>query len=184
MKSVKIDPISRSAFEITRIFLRRDALHIAIAAELVGPLRTARAPQIDSGVVGRIALALLSIHQRHRGDIDLLRERAFLHSRRRYRASRASGLEVGHRHRWACIFWYLDLHGPPHGWMQYLAIRPWKPWTREGFRLEIPWPIEKAQARPRLGKRESAGSQPLLWACHCPWGPNPGCFVLAACAVP
>jgi len=57
MKSVKIDPISRSASEITRIFLRRDALHIAIAAELVGPLRTARAPQIDSGVVGRIALA-------------------------------------------------------------------------------------------------------------------------------
>jgi len=57
-------------------------------------------------------------------------------------------------------------------------------WTDGLQWLEIPWPIEKAQARPRLGKRESAGSQPLLWACHCPWGPNPGCFVLAGCAVP
>ena len=107
MKSVKIDPISQSA----------SGLHIAIAAELVGPLGTARAPHIDSGVVWRIALALLSTHQRHRGDIGLLRERDFLHSRRRYRVSRVSGLEVGHRHRWACIFWYLDLHGPPHGWL-------------------------------------------------------------------
>lgn len=49
----KIDPISQSAFEITR----SSGLRFAIAAELVGLLETARALHIDSGVVWRIALA-------------------------------------------------------------------------------------------------------------------------------
>ena len=107
-----------------------------------------------------------------------------LHNTQRYPVSRVCGAIDLHRRRyWTCCAW--DLHcyyWPPHGWLHDLEIRPQKPWPRVRSRSEILWPI--ARGRLHLGSRESEGFLLPLLACHCPWGPSLGCFVLGACAGP
>jgi hypothetical protein len=97
-------------------------LHLATGAELVGGIGTARAPQIDSGVVWRLALALYhTLRQSNATPIEknqkklgiviliLILVRGGLHNTQRCPVSRVCGAVDLHRGRyWTCRAW--DLH--------------------------------------------------------------------------
>jgi hypothetical protein len=99
---------------IDRSRSRSDHLHLATGAELVGGIGTARAPQIDSGVVWRLALALYHTHcqsnatpieknQKKLGIVILILVRGGLHNTQRCPVSRVCGAVDLHRGRyWTC----------------------------------------------------------------------------------